>query len=181
MAVAKSIIFLAFPLFFCTSSVLFLRCNAVTETMINDICKQTEDPGFCVNILRSDPRTDGARDMHGLALISISLTSILVQETLDKIPDILKGINDTVGEQRMSVCNSDYVGALAKFRDAFSSTDKRSYGDSINSIRDGTNLVIDCQNIYRRNDPIAESPLAAENMKVFKLSGIMLTIISSLG
>ncbi|GLT38099.1 hypothetical protein SLA2020_123660 [Shorea laevis] len=180
MAAAKSIIFLAFPLFFCTSSVLFLRCNAVTEAMLNDICKQTEDPDFCINILRSDPRTDGA-DMHGLALISISLTSTLVQDTLNKIPDILKGINDTVGEQRMWVCNSDYVGALAKFGDAFSSTSKRSYGDSINSIRDGTNSVIDCQNIYRRNDPIAESPLAAENMEVFKLSGIMLTIISSLG
>ncbi|KAJ4727859.1 Pectinesterase inhibitor [Melia azedarach] len=145
-------------------------------TLIDAVCKRYTDYGFCVSTFASDPRSATA-DLNGLGKLSTQITMNLLQQTLsDDIPKIRNNIRDPVGLQRLNVCQSDYQTALQKFAEAFKSTDNKAYPDVINWVRDGTNLVIDCQNIYRRSEPITESPTAAVNQKVINLVGVILTV-----
>lgn len=176
MTPVKSPVSLAIPLFFCSSVFFFfLCCNAADQAMIDNICKKTQDYDFCAGTFAGDPRTEGATNEKALAMIIISQTIIQIQNTLGRIPDILKSISDEVGQQRLGFCKSDYEGALGMFENAFGSTDKQSYWDSVNFIRQGAAFVTDCKNIYLR-DPVADSPLAGDNSSVFKLTGIAFQI-----
>ncbi|XVF32942.1 hypothetical protein REPUB_Repub17cG0126400 [Reevesia pubescens] len=81
-----------------------------------------------------DPRSDTA-DLHGLALISISATATQIQNTLDRILDLLKQVKDPLGKRRLWVCQSDYKTSLGKFNDSFSSTSRNAYWDHSYLIR----------------------------------------------
>ncbi|MBA0589828.1 hypothetical protein Gorai_018555 [Gossypium raimondii] len=75
--------------------------------------------------------------------------------------------------QTHSQCESDYDEAYTNLQSSFSSTSKTAYMDAINK-------VIDCHNGFRRNGPIATSPIDADDMKVFKLSEIFLLAVDRL-
>lgn len=83
-------------------------------------------------------------------------------------------------KQRIEVCQSDYRDALEKFRGAYTSASARSYWEVIDWVRDGANKAIDCEDIYKREAPIRESPTTGENHKVIKLAEITFIIITPL-
>ncbi|KAK9018456.1 hypothetical protein V6N11_001431 [Hibiscus sabdariffa] len=113
------------------------------QALIERICKQSQDYGFCMSTLGNDPRS-GTADLRGLALISTSLSIIQIQDTLSRLPDIIKQSTDPL------------------------------------AIQNGTNQVIDCHNIFRREGPIATSPIAGDDMNVFKLAELILIAIDGL-
>ena len=164
--------------FLATSSFSFNVCHA-DKALIDSICKQSQDYNFCISTIGNDPRSEAA-DLHGLALISISLTVIQIQDTLGRIPDILRQLTDPLGQQHLGVCQNDYSGSLENFQESFNSSSKHAYLDTINFVRDGTNQVIDCHNNYSRNGPKATSPIAVDDTNVIKLSEIILLTIDPL-
>ncbi|TXG63253.1 hypothetical protein EZV62_010247 [Acer yangbiense] len=161
-------------------SLFFTHSNA-DSALITNICNGAGDVQYCLNLFSLDPRSVTV-DVRGLALIAIQTTIIKIQDTLDtKISDLVRNITDPVGKQRIGVCQSDYMDAATKYTNVFQSTDKKAYQDAIDGLRIGSNDVIDCQNIYRRTDPIAESPISAENVEIsIKLTGVILTVIEYL-
>ncbi|KAK8711469.1 hypothetical protein V6N13_146751 [Hibiscus sabdariffa] len=164
-------------LFLVSAFSTFNGCNAGIA-LIQSICKDSQDVQFCNTIFETDPRSATA-DLHGLALIAISNTILEIQDTLSRIPGILSQLRrNPLGKKRLIICQSDYNNSLKKFQSAFSSTSKNAYWDAINYIRDGTNVVIDCHNNYRRGGPIATSPINDDDLKVFKLSEIILLVIN---
>ncbi|GMJ09237.1 pectin methylesterase inhibitor 5 [Hibiscus trionum] len=165
-------------LFIACAFSIFNGCNA-DRALIQSICKDSQDANFCNTIMESDPRSATA-DLHGLALIAISNTIMQIQDTVSRIPGIRSQLRNPLGKKRLTICQSDYNNSLRKFQSTFSSTSKNAYWDAINYIRDGTNAVIDCHNNYRRGGPIATSPINDDDMKVFKLSEIILIIINRL-
>ncbi|MBA0700685.1 hypothetical protein Goari_027270 [Gossypium aridum] len=60
-----------------------------------------------------------AVDLHGLALVSISVTAIQIQDTLDEIPRILQDLKDPLAQTRLRECQTDYNEALGNFQSAF--------------------------------------------------------------
>ncbi|KAJ6710639.1 PECTINESTERASE INHIBITOR-LIKE [Salix koriyanagi] len=146
--------------------------------LVQSLCNESQDPDFCNRTLATDPRVEAA-NMDGLALISISLTIDQVQTTSDSIASIRGQVSDPIGKQRIEVCQADYTDALRQFRGAFSSSDGKAYWDVIDRVRDGTNKVIDCENIYKR-DPIRASPISVDNHNVIKLSELTLIIVDQI-
>lgn len=150
--------------------------------LVESICKQAESYEFCCSTFSSHLRT-ATSDLHGLALISIAETIEQVRDTCDRlIPELLLVYNNInpVGKKRIKICQSDYSDALEKFLGAYASSSRRSYWEVIDWVRDGANKAIDCEDIYRRYDPISVSPISADNHKVVKLVEITLIVVQSL-
>ncbi|XVF55310.1 hypothetical protein PTKIN_Ptkin06aG0026900 [Pterospermum kingtungense] len=165
-------------IFLATSTFSFNGCHA-DKALIDSVCRQSQDYSFCATNLGGDPRA-ATTDLHGLALVSISLTVAQIQDTLGRIPDIQRRVTNPLGKKRLGVCQNDYKASLGNFQNSFRSTSKNAYGDTINFVRDGTNQVIHCHNIYRMNGPIATSPIAGDDTKVIKYSEIILIIVDRL-
>lgn len=149
--------------------------------LVESICKQAESYEFCCSTFSSHLRT-ATSDLHGLALISIAETIEQVRDTCDRlIPELLvSNYISPVGKQRIKICQSDYKDALEKFLGAYASSSRRSYWEVIDWVRDGANKAIDCEDIYRRYDPISVSPISADNHKLIKLVEITLIVVQSL-
>ncbi|KAG6785003.1 hypothetical protein POTOM_010723 [Populus tomentosa] len=163
----------------CPSRAAAIRFETKADAaLVQSICKESQDPDFCNRTLAADPRV-AAASMDGLAMLSILLTIDQLQTTSDNIASIHGQTSDPVGKQRLGVCQTDYTDALGQFRRASSSSDARAYWDVIDRVRDGTNKVIDCENIYKR-DPISVSPITVDNHNVIKLSELTLIIVDKI-
>ncbi|KAF3436576.1 hypothetical protein FNV43_RR23668 [Rhamnella rubrinervis] len=149
--------------------------------LVESICKQAESYEFCCSTFSSHLRTSTS-DLHGLALISIAETIEHVRDICDRlIPQLLvSNYINSVGKQRIKICQSDYNESLEKFFGAFASSSRRSYWEVIDWVRDGANKAIDCEDVYRRYDPISVSPISADNHKVIKLVEITLIVVQPL-
>ncbi|KAK5783745.1 pectinesterase inhibitor 5-like [Gossypium arboreum] len=99
------------------SSFSFNGCNA-DAALIESICKESQDYNFCMSVVGNGPRA-AAVDLHGFALVSISVTAIQIQDTLDEIPRLLQDLKDPLGQTRLRECQTDYNEALGNFQSAF--------------------------------------------------------------
>ncbi|KAJ0112730.1 hypothetical protein Patl1_00832 [Pistacia atlantica] len=168
-----------FLIVFVVSLILFVNpCNG--NEVVTKICQQTRDVQFCLNTFESDVRSNAVADAHGMALLSISITNNNIQDTMDRFPDIRQTLKDRISKHRLNVCQYDYRRAFREFRGAYFLVDKNSYWDSMDAVANATNRVIECQNVYRSSDPIGQSPIAADNLKVISLSGLISAIINIL-
>ncbi|KAK1558328.1 hypothetical protein Q3G72_001114 [Acer saccharum] len=160
---------------------LFIIHSSADENLIKNICQQTSDNQYCTHLYFSDSRSYWV-GVQGLALIAIQEIINKAQDTIhNRFPKLSKEITDPVGKQRLGVCETDYTNSVNNFNGAFQSTSKSDYWKAIDWIRKGANDVIDCQNIYKRESPIADSPISAVNNEIaLKLSGILLTCIDNL-
>ncbi|OMO82197.1 Pectinesterase inhibitor [Corchorus olitorius] len=160
---------------------LFLSgCHADHVALIDSICKKSHDYEFCSTRLSSDPRSPNVADLNGFALISISLTITQIHSTLDRIPGILVKLNDPLEKQRLEACRNHYSTSVGDFHNSFTFASRHDYWETFNSVRDGTNRVIDCHNGYRMDGPIATSPIDGDDHDVIKLSGIIMIIVDDL-
>ncbi|KAI9181873.1 hypothetical protein LWI28_019524 [Acer negundo] len=162
------------------TSLFFTHSNA-NSALITNICNGADDFQYCHNLFFLDPRSVTV-DVHGLALITVQTTIIKIQDTFDtKISDLVRNITDPVGKHRIGVCQSHYTDAATKYTNIFQSTDKKAYQDAIDGLRIGSYDVVNCQNVYRRKDLIAESPISAENIEIaIKLTRVILIVIEYL-
>ncbi|KAK3194345.1 hypothetical protein Dsin_025655 [Dipteronia sinensis] len=160
---------------------LFIIHSSADENLIKNICKQTSDYQYCTNLYFSDNRSYRV-GVHGLALIAIQATIHKAQDTIyNRFPELTKKITDPVGKQSLGVCKTDYTNSVNNFNGAFQSTSKSDYWKAVDSIRKGANDVIDCQDIYKRKNPLADSLISAVNNEIsLKLSGIILICINNL-
>ncbi|KAK8565564.1 hypothetical protein V6N13_020660 [Hibiscus sabdariffa] len=150
--------------------------------LIDSICRPSVDYAFCISFVGNDPRAPTA-NLHGLALISISVTAISIQDTQDKIYKLLHQVKDPVTLSRLRRCQSDYNEALSNFQSSFTATSRNSFFEAIDLVRTGTNKVIGCHNRFRRGPgpgPIATSPIDVNDSNIFKLSGIIKIAVDKL-
>ncbi|PON61777.1 Pectinesterase inhibitor domain containing protein [Parasponia andersonii] len=164
------------------ATVVDLATNVNNKALVDYICKQAESYDFCFSILSRDVRTPSA-DIHGLSLLSIALSIDQVSDTIDqKIdhPTFSHAAADHVDKDRMDACKSDYEKALTMFLRAYDACSRRSYWEVIDLVKYGANKAIDCENIYRRHDPMRVSPISGDNHKLIRLAEITLIVIDTL-
>ena len=137
------------------------------------------DYGFCQSTLRSDGRIFTA-NTDGLVLISISITSNHVQNTIDQISNILKNLTDPLDKTRIQNCQADYNEIKGKLNAAYSSSDAKSYQEVLNLLTDALNKRVECDDEYRLTPPVRDSPLLDASTRLQKLIGITWVIIEEI-
>ncbi|KAK8693752.1 hypothetical protein V6N13_071322 [Hibiscus sabdariffa] len=136
--------------------------------LIDSICRPSVDYAFCISVVGA------TADLHDLALISISVTAISIQDTQDKIYKLVHQLKDPVTVSRLRLCQSDYNEALSNFQSSFTTTSRNSFFEAMDFVRIGTNNVIGCHNRFRTGPgPISISPIDVDDSNIFKLSGII--------
>lgn len=100
-----------------------------------------------------------------------------VQDVINKeIPEVRKGIKDSVGQQRLRVCEFNYDAAYSKFQGALISSDSGAYNDVGNWVNAAKKLIIDCENNYWGNQPIIIPLIADTNQRTLNLAALILSI-----
>lgn len=179
MGSLRGVVLSVIQIFFVAATLLCHPSHAIGQDQVNKICHQSEDFGFCFNIVGSDPRIPAA-NLEGVCGIVVSKILDQVSETSGKIPGLLQGLTDPVDKQRMTVCRANYTAADGEFKKAWNAATSRDFAGVLNWIQQGTGQVINCENIYRRNSPVRESPLTVDNHNIIKLAGITLIVLGML-
>lgn len=112
--------------------------------------------------------------------MQITQSKMQVDDATTHIDRVHRRFSGPNGKRRIEVCKTNYGIASARFHTAWELGLQKSYWDVDKLQRIGTNAVVDCENVWRRDGPIQKSPLTFYNMNVFKLSGIILQIFQKL-
>ncbi|XP_057963571.1 pectinesterase inhibitor 5-like [Malania oleifera] len=121
-----------------------------------------------------DPRTPPADDF-GLFILSIALNVEQATNTSHRIATLVSAAKSAMEKQRLGVCQSDFNFAMDKFWKAYAQARDRAYKEVTGSIKDGTNAVIHCENLYKRSH--LQSPIIGEIQNVTKITDITLSMI----
>lgn len=114
-------------------------------------------------------------------IYQIAQSKMQVDDATTHIGTIAGKYSGPHGKRRIAVCKKDYGIATARFQNAWQlALKKKSFWDVNKPAKDGTNAVIDCENVWRRGGPVQQSPLTLYNMNVFKISEIILLLIQKL-
>ncbi|XP_075648652.1 pectinesterase inhibitor 5-like [Castanea sativa] len=151
----------------------------VDEAFLENICQKTVDYEFCQSTLRSDERTFAANP-DGLVLISISITSNHVLNTIDQIPNILKTLTDPLDKTRIQNCQTDYSEIAVNLNAAYSASEPKAYQEVINSLRGALIKCVECDDEYRLTPPKRDSPLLNASIRLQKLIDITWVIIEEI-
>ncbi|XP_059435194.1 pectinesterase inhibitor-like [Corylus avellana] len=149
----------------------------ISESMLNFICSKTEDPAFCMQALKSDPRTATA-DLQGLAQVSIDLANATAAGAYPLIQTQLHQTKDPALKQQYTECLDSYEEAIDDIefaREKWSSKDYIALNQAASAcMTDAT----ECQDAITTDDQAFSLP--EETKKLFQLCKITLLISGSL-
>ncbi|KAK6148474.1 hypothetical protein DH2020_019386 [Rehmannia glutinosa] len=159
--------------------IMFLISGKLIEsaTLLEEVCHQTHDPPFCLNILGSDPRTKNA-GLPELAGITIDLGSYSATGTKVKIHSLLLSGKFPQLKTRLTVCDENYAHAISELREA---AVRLKHGEYIDLNVDGGLAGQDghdCEEAFKE-PPAYRSPLTHENYRLERF-GEIITIIANL-
>ncbi|KAK6123452.1 hypothetical protein DH2020_042804 [Rehmannia glutinosa] len=149
----------------------------VSATLLEDVCRQTHDQAFCLNVLGSDPRTQNA-DLVNLGLITIDLGSYSATGTKIKIHSLLLSEKDPLLKSRFVMCDEYYEDAIAYLRDAADYLKRGEYSDIAGFGGVAYNDAYECENAFKK-PPGFKSPLTDENYRLEQFCEII-TIIGNM-
>ncbi|KAK3042224.1 hypothetical protein RJ639_001344 [Escallonia herrerae] len=107
----------------------FARPNvrAQADDLIGEVWSKTRNPSFCVQALKSDPRS-GSADFHGLGQISIDLEQASATATSGLIDLLIKQTNDPKLRERYKSCSENYSDAIGDLGEAKGFLNSSDYG-----------------------------------------------------
>ncbi|XP_057464966.1 pectinesterase inhibitor-like [Actinidia eriantha] len=85
----------------------------VTNALLEEICSATSDANFCLQVLKSNPRT-ASTDLRGLALISLDLTEASATKTYATINALIKQEPNAQLKSRYVFCSRKYASAIGE-------------------------------------------------------------------
>ncbi|XP_026437132.1 pectinesterase inhibitor-like [Papaver somniferum] len=167
-------------LLFCISSATITEGKLnigkkLTRGLVAEVCIQTRNPNFCLDMLENDPRTEYF-DLFGLA--SIALNHAFVSATdaqtynrnlFDSAPPELK--------RRYQMCDLLYQVILDDLRFAGEELDDGKYGTAKGHANDIGVRVDHCENVFT-DEPKMQSPLAEKNQNLGDITDILVCAIN---
>ena len=134
----------------------------VTENLLNEICSSHTDPPFCLQALKSDPRTPSV-DLIGLTNISIHLADVAINNTLAMIGPLVNETTDPKLKVQYDLCHQLYDSNVGKIESA-----KRAWkaGDYKTVIVMADGCITDCGDCNDAISITASSPLSPKNIEV---------------
>ena len=134
----------------------------VTEDVLKEICSPHEDPPFCLQALKSDPRTPFV-DLVGLTNISIHLADVAINTTLAMIGPLVNETADPKLKVQYDLCYQLYdsnVGEIESAKDGWKAGDY----ETVVVMADG--CLTDCGDCRDAISITASSPLSPKNIEV---------------
>ncbi|KAK1592983.1 hypothetical protein Q3G72_033896 [Acer saccharum] len=98
----------------------------VSSGEINDICSKTFNPSYCVELLKSTPKTATA-DLKGLAKIILDLARSNATKTLDQIHSLIPKTTDHRLKESYQACSEHYDNAIGDLNEAESDFKQGDY------------------------------------------------------
>ncbi|KAG7642722.1 Pectinesterase inhibitor domain [Arabidopsis suecica] len=159
--------------------------NAMPISDVHNFCKETFEVEFCMKYIGSDQRLLAARDFSDMLLIPISETQIQVTNAITQINNIRQRFNDTLGKNRIALCEEKYESAGTSFHKAWEVGQKKSNSSTdhmeiTRNTQAGFDAVCECEDEWAKHGPKQESPLTFYYHNVLKLCQITRLIISKL-
>ncbi|KAK6123011.1 hypothetical protein DH2020_043258 [Rehmannia glutinosa] len=149
----------------------------VSATLLEDVCRQTQDQAFCLKVLGSDPRTKNA-DLVNLGLITIDLGSYSATGTKIKIHSLLLSVKDPELKIRLDMCDDHYAVAISSLRDAVGHLKSVEYIDLNLDGGQAYAEASECEDEFKK-PPAYKSPLTDENYHLERF-GEIITIIANM-
>jgi|UniRef100_A0A2N9ITP7 pectinesterase inhibitor-like protein len=148
----------------------------VTEDVLKEICSPHEDPPFCLQALKSDPRTPFV-DLVGLTNISIHLADVAINTTLAMIGPLVNETADPKLKVQYDLCYQLYESNVGEIESAKYGWKAGDYED-VSVLASG--CLTDCDDC---NDAISitpSSPLSQKNKEVSHYCETMLLVSNRL-
>ncbi|KAK6117977.1 hypothetical protein DH2020_048277 [Rehmannia glutinosa] len=145
-----------------------------SDNLLKDVCRQTQDEAFCMNVLGSDPRTRDAR-LFQLGQITIDLGAYSATGTKVKIHSLFLSEKDPELKIRLSVCDENYDDAIDSLREA---VDDLEHGEYTDLKLEGGSVygdAYDCEDAFKK-PPAYTSPLTDENYRLQRFGEIIIII-----
>ncbi|OVA16682.1 Pectinesterase inhibitor domain [Macleaya cordata] len=151
-----------------------LRINVkVTKSFVYEVCSQTRNINFCVDVLRSDPRTETS-DLFGLGSIANNLAIINATDTQNYITDLFN--NATLDQKdHFHMCSLDYQFIISDFKQAADKMRHSDYKETNTLAIDAINRASDCENVFL-SPPVIQSPLTQRNKNLGDLADILAAV-----
>ncbi|KAL3505583.1 hypothetical protein ACH5RR_030965 [Cinchona calisaya] len=133
--------------------------NPTKADLVDDICSQAaNDPQYCVQRLRSDPRSSSA-DLPTLAQITIGFAQSDTKSTADLVKSLEQQATDPKLKERYKSCLENYNGALNDLNDCTNDLKKKDY-PSLNIHASAAGTEADTC-----DDNFSDPPIEPDNLK----------------
>ncbi|XP_061370517.1 putative invertase inhibitor [Gastrolobium bilobum] len=176
-----SFLLLSLTILFC-----FFHSIVSTNHLIQQTCKNCSetDPNinykFCITSLQSDHRSQCAKNLNELGLISIKLIRHNVTNTSAHIKELLKKNNlDPFIKACLDDCLEVYSDSILTLREAIRDYKAKRYADSNVKLSSVIDASTTCEDGFEQKNGVI-SPLTKRNKDTFQLSAISLSIINML-
>ncbi|KAK3011951.1 hypothetical protein RJ639_012533 [Escallonia herrerae] len=153
--------------------------NADSDDLVTNVCKKHENPGFCIDALKSDPRAN-TDDLKVLANISLELATFNATGTKVKIHSLLLASRDPVLTDHLNKCADSYDIAVYYLGSAQESLKSGDYLDLQVLAAGAADMASDCENTFKGPPPYP-SPLSTDNSNTWLLGEITVVITNLLG
>ncbi|XP_059441191.1 pectinesterase inhibitor-like [Corylus avellana] len=144
----------------------------ISESMLNFICSKTEDPAFCKQALKSDPRT-ATTDLQGLSQVAVDLANATAAGTYPLIQTQLNQTKDPALKQQYTVCLDSYKEAIDNIEYA---REKLSSKDYIAANQAASACMTDATKCQDATTTTEAFSLPQETKKLFQLCKITFLI-----
>ncbi|XP_004510139.1 putative invertase inhibitor [Cicer arietinum] len=177
----SSFLFLSLTIFLCYFNQFVDANNLIQQTCKN--CSKS-DPNisykFCTKSLQSDHRSQCAKNLEELGLITIKITRHNVTNTCDHIKGLLKKKNkDPFIKECLDDCLQVYSDSITTFRESIRDYKAKRYEDCNVKLSSVIDASTTCEDGFKQNNNVT-SPLTKRNNHIFQLSAIALSIVNML-
>lgn len=127
-------------------------CDKQTQDLINQICRQTSDFGFCNGILERNlisPKTD----LAGLTRLTTSLSRSYAGDTLSFIQKSEAAETNPSVKQLYAGCDSIYQRVVGFMEGAKNDAKRGDYRSMVAQLQSCSRPIIDCQSDIARVVP----------------------------
>jgi pectinesterase inhibitor-like protein len=160
-----------FAIFFLSTQTLKVKPDI---GLIENTCKQTINYNLCTTILKSDPRSETAKDVDGLALIMVDIVETKSKAMIDTINNLLGKSPEL--KDPLSICASDYNAVLVG--DVSMAVEGLEKGDPKYAEQGMADAVVEidsCENAFK-----GKSPLTSGNKDVHDVADVTRSVIRQL-
>ncbi|KAL0011567.1 hypothetical protein SO802_006675 [Lithocarpus litseifolius] len=157
---------------------LFYQVSNADRALVESICHNSTAYEFCLSSLLSDERSIKS-PLPILELISVELNVKVVEDVVQRIPDLLQTLTDPLDKTRLQNCEKDIRVVHENINIASGAAGYQNYDELKTSLTVALLKIAECDNEYE-SSPKRQSPLSDFTFKMGRLIDISYVIINKI-
>ncbi|OWM88009.1 hypothetical protein CDL15_Pgr016582 [Punica granatum] len=152
---------------------------SVDNTQLNNICSQTTSRSFCLQVLKSDPRTVSS-DLNALGHISVDLALSKASSVLSHVQSLRRNAREPELKRRLETCSKYYTSAKSQLDGAKRSLSTRDYARVANGAANAMEISLGCEDEFEAGPPTVPE-LKQMNDEMEGLCSIVYAVVGYMG